>query len=417
MMSSTRSRESASRSSRKEASEVTSLSSTPSLSAVISWILANISSRSKPSLLSKPYDKLHLLLVGTQRVVYPQNALLHSHSAIHGYGLTRNVPRALSRQESHDLRHLLRLAKTPHRNPGFDPIFHVLGQGSGQLRLDVPRRHRVDRDPALRHLPCHALGEPDDPRLGGRVVGLPGVPDESDDGGHTHDPAPPGPNHGPESGPRTQVCALEVRLQYVVELVLFHPHHEVVPRDTGGVDQYVHPPEGVAHTFEQRFDIPRRGHVSLEHLALCTGLAHRFGGLLGCCVVRTVGYGHVRTFPCNPHRYRPTDAATAAGYDRHASFLDHLGSPLCAKANISAASHTRSPPTSARPLPRPTVPFRRSIRTSILRTSPGRTCRRNLTPSMPAKSASFSLCSPPAMTPTAPTCAIASIMRTPGMTG
>ena len=57
---------------------------------------------------------------------------------------------------------------------------------------------------------------------------------------------------------------------------------------------------------------------------------------------------------------------------------------------MSSASQTRSSPTVARPLPLPTLPLRRTISTSILSTSPGTTCLRNLTPSIPAKSASLS---------------------------
>src|SRR3712207_1163958 len=107
-MSSTRSNESASRSSRKEASGVTSVSSTPSLSAVISWILVSISSRSKPSLLSKPYDMQRLPFAGAQRVVYTRNALLHSHPAVHGYRLPGDVPGGLTNQKRDDLGDLLR---------------------------------------------------------------------------------------------------------------------------------------------------------------------------------------------------------------------------------------------------------------------------------------------------------------------
>src|SRR3712207_2271851 len=236
MISSTRSRESASRSSRNEASGVTSLSSTPSRSAVISWILVSISSRSKPSLLYKPCDKLQRPLAGTQRVVYLQNTLVHSHPTVHGYRLPGDVPCLLGHQERDDLCNLLRFAEPPGRNLLPYLLLHLLRQAPGELRLDVPGCHRVDRDTALRNLPRHALGEPDYPRLRRRVVGLPSVPHEPDDGAHVHDPAPPRPDHRPQSGACAKVRAPEVGPQDVVELSLVHPHHEVVPRDARVVD-------------------------------------------------------------------------------------------------------------------------------------------------------------------------------------
>src|SRR3712207_6645874 len=184
MISSTRSSESASRSSRNEASGVTSVSSTPSRSAVISCILESISSRSKPSLLP---DLATTHPWGAQRVVYPQNALLHSHPAVHSYRLPGDVTGLLGHQEGNDLSDLLRLAEPAGRNLLPYLLLHVLGQAPRQLRLDVTGRHGVYSDPPLRNLARHALGEPDDPGLRGCVVGLPGVTDEPDDGTHVHD--------------------------------------------------------------------------------------------------------------------------------------------------------------------------------------------------------------------------------------
>ena len=73
----------------------------------------------------------------------------------------------------------------------------------------------------------------------------------------------------------------------------------------------------------------------------------------------------------------------ATGYERDPS-LHYSPSTRSANANIRSASQTRSPSTVAEPLPRPAVPRRRVSSTSIRSTSPGMTCRRNRTPSMPA---------------------------------
>src|SRR6476646_1941114 len=108
-------------------------------------------------------------------------------------------------------------------------------------------------------------------------------------------------------------------------------------------------------------------------------------------------------------------AAEAGDRDRLAvRAADHGFAPT---ANVSVPRTASSPSTVAFALPRPTGPRTVSTTQSSVSVSPGRTTRLNLRSSMPAKSASFPWFSGCESTATAPHCASASTILTPGMIG
>ena len=86
-------------------------------------------------------------------------------------------------------------------------------------------------------------------------------------------------------------------------------------------------------------------------------------------------------------------------------------------ANVSVPRTASSPSTVARALPRPIGPRTVSSVHSSVSSSPGRTMRLKRTSSMPAKSASRPRFSSSESTATAPACASASTIFTPGMIG
>ena len=67
-------------------------------------------------------------------------------------GLPGDVSGAVAGQESYHLRHLPRLSHTPERHLLEQSIPGFAGDGGGHVRLDQPRRHRVDQDVPVRQL-------------------------------------------------------------------------------------------------------------------------------------------------------------------------------------------------------------------------------------------------------------------------
>jgi hypothetical protein len=74
----------------------------------------------------------------------------------------------------------------------------------------------------------------------------------------------------------------------LVEFFLFHPHHEVVPREPGIVDEDVDSAESVVDALDQRLDIFRRSDVALEDLASRPGSPRILRNGPGGFVVRPV---------------------------------------------------------------------------------------------------------------------------------
>src|SRR5581483_9369543 len=93
-------------------------------------------------------------------------------------------------------------------------------------------------------------------------------------------------------------------------------------------------------------------------------------------------------------------------------FADH-----CPTNTVSIASAASSSPTSARPFPFAIGPRTRTNSHSSVSTSPGSTTRLKRQSSMPPKNGILPALSSCASTATAPHCAIASIVSTPGITG
>ena len=76
----------------------------------------------------------------------------------------------------------------PKRNPAQHGRPGLLGQGAGHVGLDEAGRNGIHQDVAAAVLLGDRLGESDQPRLAGSIVGLALVAGEADDAGDIDDP-------------------------------------------------------------------------------------------------------------------------------------------------------------------------------------------------------------------------------------
>src|SRR3989338_629913 len=164
MTSSTVSRESAPRSSTKEAVSVPSSILTPSCSAIIartrSWMDSAIN-------VSSSFDV---------------QSGLHGQAAVHHEDVPRDVPGGVADQKQRGLRDIPGFPEGSHRNQRLKPLLGLISQAIGHLGLDEPWGNRVARDPARGQLFRHRLGHADHPGLGRRVVRLTRIANEPYDG-------------------------------------------------------------------------------------------------------------------------------------------------------------------------------------------------------------------------------------------
>jgi hypothetical protein len=113
------------------------------------------------------------------------------------------------------------------------------GSSDGHIRLDITRRDRVDQNPARCELLGDRLGQADQPRLGGGVVGLPLVARQPHDARDVDDAARAPLHHPARRGADGVERALEVGIQHRVPVLVLDPHQQVVARDAGVVDEDV----------------------------------------------------------------------------------------------------------------------------------------------------------------------------------
>src|SRR5262245_15281385 len=142
--SSTVSRESAPRSSMNLAAGVTSPSSTPSCSLMISF------TRSSMDFVVMTPDP-------------PRSS--HVQPAVHVNDLARDVGRTLGRQEPHDLRHLVGGPDPLERDRGHVALPDLRREHTAHVGVDEAGGYRVHQDTPVGELPGSRLREPDEPRL------------------------------------------------------------------------------------------------------------------------------------------------------------------------------------------------------------------------------------------------------------
>src|SRR4029453_2727220 len=224
MTSSTVSRESAPRSSMNFAFGLTSSSSTPNCSTMISFTLSSTDFAMNPS---PPAEDSPPCLHGSR-----EDRVLHVEAAIDVEDLARHVRCPATGQESYHLGHLAGGSDTLERHLGQQRLAGLGRDGRGHVGLDEPGRHRVDQDVPVRQLTRAGFGQPDEAGLGRRVVDLPGVPHGARGGGNVHDAsAALLPNHELGGGARHQEGTAQVDLHHAVPVVVFHADQQAVACD------------------------------------------------------------------------------------------------------------------------------------------------------------------------------------------
>ncbi len=140
----------------------------------------------------------------------------------------------------------------------------------GHLGLDETGGHRVDGDVPARDLARQRLGEPDQPGLRGRVVGLTGVADDAGDARHVDDAAESLTQHGTERGAADVKRGGEIDGDHGIPVVVGEAHRQVVAGDPGVVDHDVDAPERRDGLLDER---PRRRFGSARSAPSATAVA------------------------------------------------------------------------------------------------------------------------------------------------
>src|SRR5215204_2606812 len=174
-------------------------------------------------------------------------ATSHVQPAVDPVHLPGDVPRLGVGEELDHPGDLLRLPQPADRNGGDHLVEDLLGHGRDHLGGDEPGRDRVDRDPLAGRLKGQAVGQPEQARLGGGVVGLADVALLADDRADVDDPAVPAVQHVLEHGPAQVEGTGQVDMDDPVPVLHRHLADGAVDGDAGVVDQDVQLPVLLQH--------------------------------------------------------------------------------------------------------------------------------------------------------------------------
>ena len=164
--------------------------------------------------------------------------------------LTGNVRRTVAGEKADQFRYVPRGPGALQRDQVEHSLTHRLVHGAGHVGVDIPRGHHVDAHPAGRHLLGEALGEPDDARLGRRVVGLPRIAVQTGHRRNVDDRAGARPHHAAHHLAAGHEGSGQVGHQHRVPVGALHAHHQPVAGDAGVVDQHVDAPLFVQHRID-----------------------------------------------------------------------------------------------------------------------------------------------------------------------
>src|SRR3990172_1056477 len=245
--SSTVSRESAPRSSMNFAVGVTSSSSTPSCSQMISLTRSSTGfamNQSPPTMvgMSNPWT-------------------LHIKTAVDVKHLTGHVGGSFPGQKAYHLGNLPPTPDPSEGNLGQQGLAGLGGHRGGHVRLDEPGGHRVDQDAPAAELARRRLRQADEPGLGGRVIRLAGVPHGPGRGRDVDDPAALLAHHDLRHRPRREERAAEVHVEYPVPVLVLHPDEQRVAGDSGVVHEDVDAAEALLRLIHQPLHVLTPGHV------------------------------------------------------------------------------------------------------------------------------------------------------------
>src|SRR6202163_1576566 len=244
---------------------------------------------------------------------------LHVQAAVDRVDGPRDVAGLVLEQKLHDARHFFRLAEPALRDLLDHRVERGLGDLTDHLGLDETGRDGVDRDAAARHLQREALGEPEQPGFGRRVIRLADVARLADDRADVDDAPGTALDHVLDHALDHAERAEQVDVEHVAPVVVRHLAHRLVDGDAGVVDQEVDAPEALEHFGDDALAVFRLVDAALMHrhlAALAFELAlERFGGFLTLAVPGSDAHAVFRQH----RRDRAADSAGAAGDQRNVS--------------------------------------------------------------------------------------------------
>src|SRR5207342_1908446 len=266
----------------------------------------------------------------------------HVHAAVDVQGFAGDVAGVRARQERDrpgDVRGLAQAAQCDLADQAFTRGF---GQRTGHVGVDESGRNHIDRYAPRTDFLRQGFGEPDDPRLRRRVIGLAGIAGDADDGGDVDDAPPARLHHGAHDRLAGAIDAGEVGVEDGVPVLVLHPHQQVVAGDAGIVDEDRNGSELGGDRIDERID--RRSVVHVQRPAVTTGCGEPLVDCSGA------GVGRRRADHCRALRGQfvgdgGADAAAGTGDQRNFSgkcVVHALLHSLCAASNSDGVPSARA---------------------------------------------------------------------------
>ena len=280
-------------------------------------------------------------------------------------------------KKRHCLCHILRLACAACGDALRHAGAHRLRQHGSHVGVDKAGCYRVHGHVPRGQFPGKALGQTDEPRLAGGVVGLPGVAPQRHHAGKVHDAAIALAHHAAGGLLAAEKGAFQVGVQHCVKILLGQAQNQVVPGDARVVHQHIHPAKGLGSGIEQCLTALGGGYIRLHSHRL-----HALGAAEGCRLLRrlcavAVIHHHIAALLCQCHAHCAANAPAAAGNNGGAGqlFFAHSASFHA----VSTASSCSGVSTAVQTTPG------RVFFTKPLRALPGPTSRMWSTPSSPRR--------------------------------
>src|SRR3990167_1684479 len=205
----------------------------------------------------------------------------HVHAAIHRDSSPSDVGGAIRNQESHDLGDLFRLTKTTQRDLRQQRIALRIRQFTCHIGVDKTRRHRVHRDRPRTHFTRQRAAEALKTRLGCRVVDLASIAHGTDDRTNINDAAPARLGHAAQHSLGQAVEAVQVGVNNIEPLVVFHPQHQIIAGNTGVINQNQRLAEVLLNMFQSRGNRLAVTHIQDQASALNAIRLEGLGNALG----------------------------------------------------------------------------------------------------------------------------------------
>src|SRR6266702_1049181 len=245
-------------------------------------------------------------------------SVTHAEAAVHRDNGPGDVPRICRGQERNGRGYLACGRDAAERHGGQDRRLPVLGQDRGHAGVHEPGRDHVDRDGPAAQLASQRPGQPDQARLGRRVVGLAARAEQADHRGDEDDPPPAHPDHAADGALGHPVGAGQVGVEHRGEVVLAHQREQLVAGDPGVGHQHLHRAVGRLCLRERLVHRRRVAHVTLHHRQPPT----RLPGPLH--LAGTGGDGDRVPFSGQASRDGQADAAVSAGHQNRSAHRWHL---------------------------------------------------------------------------------------------